>query len=102
MRCLSCHYDLKNLTEHRCPECGRAFRPNDPATFLPPGTPPRLSGMRLVQAALCSQIALSLIFVGALLRPGVYYTVVWEAVAAAFACTLLIFSPALLRMRHRP
>src|SRR5690349_15692237 len=32
MRCLDCHYSLKNLTEHRCPECGRAFDPDDPST----------------------------------------------------------------------
>lgn len=38
MRCLSCKYDLSNLSSgggHRCPECGRAFDPNDPATFGP-------------------------------------------------------------------
>jgi hypothetical protein len=39
VRCLSCHYDLSNLIpgiggEHRCPECGRAFDPNKPATFV--------------------------------------------------------------------
>jgi hypothetical protein len=33
MRCKTCHYSLANLTEHRCPECGRAFDPNDPNTF---------------------------------------------------------------------
>lgn len=33
MRCLSCRYDLSHLTEQRCPECGRAFDPSDPATF---------------------------------------------------------------------
>ena len=33
MRCLSCHYNLKNLPEHRCPECGRGFDPDDPSTF---------------------------------------------------------------------
>src|SRR5688572_4899088 len=33
MRCLSCHYDLSNLTEHRCPECGRVFDPTDSRTF---------------------------------------------------------------------
>ncbi len=33
MRCLSCKYDLRNLTENRCPECGRVFDPNDPRTF---------------------------------------------------------------------
>ena len=37
MRCLSCKYDLRNLAgpPHRCPECGREFDPNDPATFAP-------------------------------------------------------------------
>jgi hypothetical protein len=33
LRCLSCKYDLSNLTEHRCPECGGAFDPTDPRTF---------------------------------------------------------------------
>src|ERR1043165_9414027 len=33
MRCLSCKYDLSHLTEHRCPECGREFDPNDPWSF---------------------------------------------------------------------
>ena len=33
MRCKTCHYSLENLTEHRCPECGTPFDPNDPATF---------------------------------------------------------------------
>jgi predicted amidophosphoribosyltransferase len=33
VRCLSCHYDLRKLAEHRCPECGHEFDPNDPRTF---------------------------------------------------------------------
>jgi hypothetical protein len=33
MRCLNCKYDLRNLPEHRCPECGREFDPNDSTTF---------------------------------------------------------------------
>jgi predicted amidophosphoribosyltransferase len=33
MRCLNCKYDLRKLSEHRCPECGRPFNPNDPKTF---------------------------------------------------------------------
>ena len=33
MRCLDCHYSLENLTENRCPECGRPFDPTDPTTF---------------------------------------------------------------------
>src|SRR5687767_12348608 len=35
MRCLSCKYDLANLTEPRCPECGRVFDPSDGMTFGP-------------------------------------------------------------------
>jgi hypothetical protein len=34
VRCLSCKYDLSNLAEHRCPECGRVFDPADSSTFL--------------------------------------------------------------------
>src|SRR5687768_4848326 len=33
MRCMSCQYDLSNLSECRCSECGREFDPNDPITF---------------------------------------------------------------------
>jgi hypothetical protein len=36
MRCIDCKYDLSNLTENRCPECGRAFDPSDPNTFYIP------------------------------------------------------------------
>jgi DNA-directed RNA polymerase subunit RPC12/RpoP len=37
VRCLSCNYDLKNLStggEHRCPECGRKFDPKIRRSFL--------------------------------------------------------------------
>jgi hypothetical protein len=42
VRCLSCDYDLRDLSsgsEYRCPECGRAFDPNDPKTFATPLEP---------------------------------------------------------------
>lgn len=32
-RCLGCDYLLIGLSEHRCPECGRAFDPADETTF---------------------------------------------------------------------
>ena len=32
-RCLDCNYALIGLSENRCPECGRAFDPNDPRTW---------------------------------------------------------------------
>jgi hypothetical protein len=31
--CANCFYSLHGLTEHRCPECGRPFNPDDPRTF---------------------------------------------------------------------
>ncbi len=34
MYCLGCEYDLRGLPEPRCPECGRAFDPQNPKTFL--------------------------------------------------------------------
>lgn len=33
--CLECGYNLRALTEHRCPECGRAFDPEDSESFGP-------------------------------------------------------------------
>src|SRR5690606_31804538 len=32
--CLHCQFDLTGLTEHRCPECGQAFDPNDARTMF--------------------------------------------------------------------
>jgi hypothetical protein len=31
--CLECSYSLRGLAENRCPECGRAFDPDDPGTY---------------------------------------------------------------------
>ena len=33
MRCKICHYPLQGLTDHRCPECGNTFDPNDPSSL---------------------------------------------------------------------
>jgi hypothetical protein len=41
--CLTCHYPLRELTVNRCPECGREFDPDDPATmYLGRGVPGRI------------------------------------------------------------
>lgn len=50
MRCRKCGYDLQGLQEHRCPECGTDFSPDDPKTFL---TCP-VSGMRDLLLAVCA------------------------------------------------
>ena len=34
MYCRACYYDLRGQETSRCPECGRAFDPQDPKSFL--------------------------------------------------------------------
>ena len=34
MYCRKCRYPLVGLQTQKCPECGRAFEPNDPKTFV--------------------------------------------------------------------
>lgn len=38
--CAKCRYPLRGLPEPRCPECGKAFDPSDPHTFLVAGQRP--------------------------------------------------------------
>lgn len=49
MRCWRCDYDLSNTTEHRCPECGRAFDPENEETYA---TTEKLQGLKLARALL--------------------------------------------------
>lgn len=35
MRCKTCQYSITGVTEHRCPECGTAFDPTEPASNSP-------------------------------------------------------------------
>ncbi len=46
MHCLDCGYDLRHLTEPRCPECGRPFDPGDESTFHVPFS--RMSHLALI------------------------------------------------------
>lgn len=76
MHCLTCNYDLSNLTERRCPECGRAFDPNDPSTFYS-GRRLRLSGWRVVfivlawsSAPLLCVLAIHLVWIAARVELG--------------------------------
>lgn len=41
MRCINCTYPLTGLAAHRCPECGTAFDPDNPATYVPDQPVPR-------------------------------------------------------------
>lgn len=53
--CLSCKYDLRNLNEHRCPECGRPFDPGDDRTFSVPSS--RMSRIALIGLFLLTVVA---------------------------------------------
>lgn len=61
--CLQCRYALRGLSEHRCPECGKRFDPDDPDTtaathrrgfadLAPETTPATLTMILAVGAAL--------------------------------------------------
>ena len=52
MRCKRCGYDLRDLREHRCPECGRVYDPQRPATWL---SQP-VSGTRNLLAAIAGAV----------------------------------------------
>lgn len=52
MQCLTCKYDLAHLTpdsggDYRCPECGRAFDPQDASTYES-GKPVLLGGIKYI------------------------------------------------------
>jgi hypothetical protein len=55
MYCLKCNYSLKELVSRQCPECGKAFDPNDSKTFL---KRPKRSNRRLL-VMLCYLVPLS-------------------------------------------
>ena len=49
IRCRKCEYDLRDLPESRCPECGTGFDPNDPTTYV---SKESIDGKRLLTLAL--------------------------------------------------
>ncbi len=78
MRCRTCQYSLTSLAEHRCPECGTTFDPNDPETFeSKPPRGPFATALRCcilvfavsfgIQLVLIDSVTLKLAVVGALI-----------------------------------
>ncbi len=58
--CIECGYCLEGLSEHRCPECGETFDPNDPDSYAiddPHGRPYR-SGVTFLIASVVGATSL--------------------------------------------
>ncbi len=51
MYCKCCRYDLRGQVETRCPECGHAYCPSDPNTYLSENRHPLLVVVRQVRRA---------------------------------------------------
>lgn len=82
MHCQRCSYDLRGLTEQRCPECGRPFDPLNPASFR---DAPRASlRVRLLAAALC--------YGGAAVVLGLHYLLLTSLLAVMLGASDLRFN----------
>lgn len=73
VHCKTCHYSLEHLRgpEHRCPECGRPFDPNDPRTFE--SGRPGESGLWLLWMALATFAFIAFLLAAA------FVLTIWEA-----------------------
>lgn len=66
--CRSCNYDLNGLSEHRCPECGREFDPENPKSFA--NTPDWHFRRKLKFVGICSVVLAVLYVVGSGIEHG--------------------------------
>ena len=62
MRCKRCGYDLRDLGEHRCPECSRPFDPQRPKTWLSSPVSGRKNLLLAIVGAVVFLIPLALAF----------------------------------------
>lgn len=92
MFCRTCSYDLKSLVTSTCPECGRAFDPNNPRSF---DTRPRAKRLMIRIAA---SVAISVLSFGTMvagvwiasgLKFGSFETTVLTHVSLGAACALI-------------
>lgn len=58
--CIKCSYIVDYLDEHRCPECGRPFDPDDPKTYRT--MPIRQNRQLVVVGMYCIPLTLSVFF----------------------------------------
>jgi predicted amidophosphoribosyltransferase len=64
VHCRGCHYALRRLATNRCPECGRAFDPDDRDSYVKaPGEPTRLARSVAASVALNIGVVVALLLV---------------------------------------
>ena len=94
MRCLDCRYNLKHLTEHRCPECGRAFDPKDAGTVLPTmrtvDPVPHLLQIAVSFIVILCAVSVLNSFFPSTPPPDSFIERVYEAVGASFGTTVIL------------
>jgi hypothetical protein len=98
VRCKTCHYSLANLTEHRCPECGASFDPNDPSTYFDASTtdrPRTLVGIATLSYGFLALIWLSYVYLIADSEP-LTFGVALSIITGALALTALTFAAGVL------
>jgi hypothetical protein len=90
--CRDCNYPLRDLPEPRCPECGRAFDPNDPATMnmgRPTGALARRLMARPGWPTITATLAPMLWLYWVVRSPQCYYMPFIVVIAGAFIVAML-------------
>jgi hypothetical protein len=96
MRCLGCQYDLANLSEHRCPECGREFDPTNPDTFAEHHPFPFVAvAIRLVVGGLLGWAAMVMALLLESRARGFFWSNVLQAALVAFVSVGFLYIVAL-------
>lgn len=90
--CRSCRYPLIGLDQHRCPECGRTFDPDDPKTMYYLGAPGWLARHFLRPPGRLLEIATaiaSLLMLYALTAPRICIIAILLFIPLLLGCALL-------------
>ncbi len=85
MFCRQCLYPLQHLTSRACPECGQAFDPQRPETYLTDAQRPRQRGLALMSAGAIGAYALVILI-------HVVGTPLGDPLGFAFDVTMLVLA----------
>jgi hypothetical protein len=102
VRCRKCHYPLKELPQHRCPECGCEFDPADSTSFVTTFQILRQRRIYWISAISCLSIplmALDLWVTPHLARHALWHTIATIAIGLVFISSCVAI---LLALRSKP